>query len=66
MNTYIARWKTKYGDVQTVIDALPESHDHTSEIPACDIKSLTISDNMSQNDEEIKDQETMITEKKVT
>ena len=66
MNTHIARWKNKIDEVQKVIDALPESHDHTSEIPAGDKKSLTISDNQSQNDEEFKgeknpwdDQETM-------
>ena len=79
MNTHIARWKTKYEAVQKVIDALPESHDHSADVQVGDRKSLTLSDNISQNDEEVKveetpwgDQEsmimndqTMITEKKV-
>ena len=54
MNTHIARWKTQIDEVQKVLDALPESHDHTSEMPAGDKKSLTLSDHMSQNYEELK------------
>ena len=32
MNTHLARWKKKYEKVQKVIDALPKSRDHTSEM----------------------------------
>ena len=55
MNTHIARWKSKYEAVQKVIDGLPESRDPTAEAQAGDKKSLTVSDNQSQDDEEIKD-----------
>ena len=54
MNTHIARWKTKYDAVQKVIDALPETRDHSADVQAVDKKSLTLSDNMSQNYEELK------------
>ena len=37
MNTYIARWKKRYDDVQKVIDALPEIAD-------ADKRSQTLSD----------------------
>ena len=58
MNTHINRWKTKYDAVQKVIDGLPESRDHTAEGQAGDKRSLTLSDNLSQHDEEIKHGET--------
>ena len=57
MNTHVARWKKQYEAVQKVIDGLPESRDPTAEAQAGDKKSLTISDNQSQDDEEIKDGE---------
>ena len=57
MNTHVARWKKQYEAVQKVIDGLPESRDPTTEAQAGDKKSLTISDNQSQDDEEIKDGE---------
>ena len=79
MNTHIARWKKQYDAVQKVIDALPESRDHTAEVQVDDKKSRTLSDNLSHCDEENKNKEepwgdqepmnmndhTMITEKKV-
>ena len=79
MNTHVARWKRQYEAVQKAIDALPESRDLTAEAQAGDKKSLTVSDNQSQDYEEIKhgeiplgDQEsmnmndhTLITDKKV-
>ena len=58
MNTHVARWKKQFETVQKVIDALPESRDHTSEIQAGDKKSLTLSDNQSHDFEEIKHGET--------
>ena len=58
MNTHVARWKKQYEIVQNVIDALPESRDHTSEMQAGDKKSLTLSDNHSHDFEEIKHGET--------
>ena len=80
MNTHIGRWKTKTDLVQKVIDAMPESHDHTAEVQADEKRSRTLSDNFSQEDEENKVEEvpwdaqepmnmndhTMITDKKVT
>ena len=57
MNTHVARWKKQYEAVQKVIDGLPESRDPTAEAQAGDKKSLTVSDNQSQDDEEIKDGE---------
>ena len=44
MNTHVARWKKNFESVQKVIDALPESRDHTSEMHASDKKSLTLSE----------------------
>ena len=80
MNTHVNRWKTRYDAVQKVIDAMPESHDHTAEVQADEKRSRTLSDNLSQEDEEKKDEanpwgdqepmnmndHTMITEKKVS
>ena len=80
MNTHIARWKKQYDAVQKVIDALPESRDHTDEKQAEDKRSKTVSDNLSQEDGENIDEEnpwldqrsmnlddhTMIPDKKVT
>ena len=54
MNTHVARWKRQYEAVQKVIDALPESRDLTAEAQAGDKKSLTVSDNQSQDNEENK------------
>ena len=34
MNTHIARWKIQFDDVQKVINAMPESHDHIAEAQA--------------------------------
>ena len=79
MNTHIGRWKVKTELVKKVIDALPESHDHTDEVQADEKRSRTLSDNLSQEDEEKKDEanpwgdqepmnmndHTMIIEKKV-
>ena len=79
MNTHIARWKLKTELVQKAIDALPDSHDHTDEVQADEKRSRTDTDNLSQEDEEKKDEKnpwvdqkpmnmndhTMITEKKV-
>ena len=48
MNTHIGRWKAKTELVKKMIDALPESHDHTDEVQADDKKSKTVSDNLSQ------------------
>ena len=62
MNTHVARWKKQYETVQNVIDALPESRDHTSEMQAGDKKSLTLSDNHSHDFEEIKHGETPLGE----
>ena len=58
MNTHVARWKKQFETVQKAIDALPESRDHTSEMQAGDKKSLTLSDNLSHDCEEIKHGET--------
>jgi len=58
MNTHVARWKKQFETVQKVIDALPESRDLTSEMQDCDKKSLTLSDNLSHDCEEIKHGET--------
>ena len=79
MNTHIGRWKKQHDVVQRVIDAIPESHDHTAEMQADEKRSRTLSDNLSLEHEEKKDEEnpwvdqepmnmndhTMITEKKV-
>jgi len=79
MNTHVNRWSKQYEAVQKVIDALPESRDHTAEMQAGDKKDLTLSDNHSHDFEEMKnveiplgDQEsmnmndhTLITDKKV-
>ena len=54
MNTHIKRWVLKADVVQKVIDALPESRDHTAEGQAGDKRSRTLSDNLSQYDEEKK------------
>ena len=59
MNTHIARWKKQYDAVQKVIDALPESRDHTDEKQAEDKRSKTVSDNLSQEDEENIDEENL-------
>ena len=62
-----------------MIDALPDSHDHTADMQADEKRSRTDTDNMSQLEEEKKDEQppwvdqespniddhTMITEKKV-
>ena len=56
MNTHIARWKLKTELVQKVIDALPDSHDHTDEVQVDDKLSKTDTDNGSQADEENKDE----------
>ena len=55
MNTHIARWKLKTELVQKVIDAVPDSHDHTDELQADDKLSKTNTDNGSQDYEEKKD-----------
>ncbi len=57
MNRHIARWKLKTELVQKVIDALPDSHDHTDELQADDKLSKTDTDNGSQDYEEKKDEE---------
>ena len=54
MNTHVARWKKQFEAVQKVIDDLPDSRDHTSEMQVGDKKSLTLSDNQSQDFEEVK------------
>ena len=54
MNTHIKRWMLKTEAVQKVIDALPESHDHTAEAQAEGKRSKTVSENSSQEDEENK------------
>jgi len=41
MNTHVNRWSKQYEAVQKVIDALPESRDHTAEMQAGDKKDLT-------------------------
>ena len=64
MNTHVARWKKQFETVQKVIDALPESRDHTSEMQAGDKKSLTLSDNHSHDFEEIKHGETPLSDQK--
>ena len=56
MNTHIARWKLKTELVQKAIDALPDSHDHTDEVQADEKRSRTDTDNLSQFDEENKDE----------
>ena len=58
MNTHVARWKKQFEAVQKVIDALPESRDHTSEMQAGDKKSPTLSDSHSHDFEEVKQGET--------
>ena len=45
-----------------MIDALPESADQTADIQADDKKSLTVSDNMSQLEEEKNDQKVPLTD----
>ena len=57
MNTHIARWKLKTELVQKVIDAMPESHDHTAEAQAEGKRSKTVSEKSSQEDEENKGEE---------
>jgi len=57
MNTHIARWKIQFDDVQKVIDAMPESHDHTAEAQAEGKRSKTVSEKSSQEDEENKGEE---------
>jgi len=42
--------------VQKAIDALPDSHDHTDEVQADEKRSRTDTDNLSQEDEEKKDE----------
>ena len=54
MNTYITRWKAKPEAIQKVIDALPKSRDHTAEGQAEGKSPKTVSDNLSQEDEENK------------
>ena len=39
MNTHVNRWSKQYEAVQKVIDALPESLDHTVEMQAGDKKT---------------------------
>ena len=57
MNTHIARWKLKTELVQKEIDALPPgSNDHTTDMQAGDKRSRTDTDNLSQFDEENKDE----------
>ena len=57
MNTHIARWKLKTELVQKAIDALPPvSKDQTADMPSGDKRSRTDTDNMSQFDEENKDE----------
>ena len=57
MNTHIARWKLKIELVQKAIDALPPvSKDQTADMPSGDKRSRTDTDNMSQFDEENKDE----------
>jgi hypothetical protein len=79
MNTHVARWKNKTELVQKVIDALPDSNDHTNEMQVDEKRSRTDTDKLSQCEEEKKDEEhpwsdqgsmiindhAMITEKKV-
>jgi DNA-directed RNA polymerase delta subunit len=55
MNSHLRRWKYQFDDVQKVVDALPESHDHTADIQADDKRSRTDTDNVSQLEEEKKD-----------
>ena len=43
--------------MQKVLDALPESHDHTAEVQAEEKSQKTVSDNLSQEDEEEKGEE---------
>ena len=57
MNTHLNRFRKKYDEVQKVIDALPESRDATAEIADGDQKSKTLSDNQSENKEEVKNEE---------
>ena len=40
-----------------MFDALPESHDHTAEVQAEEKSQKTVSDNLSQEDEEEKGEE---------
>ena len=54
MNTHVAKWKKNHEKVQKAIDALPKSRDHTSEMQTGDKKSQTLSDNLSDDFEEIK------------
>ena len=58
MNSHVARWKKQFETVQKVMDALPESRDHTSEMQTGDKNSLTLSDNQSHDFKEIKHGET--------
>ena len=61
MNTHIAKWKTKYEVVQKVIDALPPtSNDQTNDMQAADKRSRTDTDNLSQFEEENKDEVTLL------
>ena len=54
MNTYVARFLAKPDQVQKVIDALPQSRDQSADLQVGEKRSRTLSDNLSQNDEEIK------------
>ena len=57
MNTHLGRWKAKTKLVQEQIDALPESHDQTAEMPGDEKRSRTDTDNLSQEAEEKKCEE---------
>ena len=57
MNTYVARLLAKPELLQKAIDALPDAQDQSAEPQTADKKSLTLSDNLSQNFEEIKNDE---------
>ena len=72
MNTYVSRLLAKPELLKKAIDALPDAQDQSAEPQTVDKKSLTLSDNLSQNDEEIKtgekpweDQACMSTQKSV-
>ena len=54
MNTYVARLLAKPELLQKAIDALPDAQDQSAEPQTADKKSLTLSENLSQNVEESK------------
>jgi hypothetical protein len=54
MNTYVARFLAKPEQVQKVIDALPQSRDQSADLQVVEKRSRTLSDNLSQNFEEVK------------